>query len=197
MASPWGTTVSEHPSHTAAQPISTPPPEVAHFLALPRAAAVDRYAIGVENLDRRLFELNDAELDTAFFPEAGVGRWPARVLLGHLADAELAQVHRMRRTVAEEHPLLAVWDEQAFIDAGLYNGPAYPVGAFVAAVHTLRKWTAQWMATLADAQWERKALHPERGEQTVWTMAAYLSWHLEHHAWFLNRKVDLLLRKRG
>ena len=30
-----------------------------------------------------------------------VGRWPIRVLLGHLADAELVFVHRMRRAVGE------------------------------------------------------------------------------------------------
>lgn len=162
---------------------------------------VDRYAVGVENFDRRVFELNDGELDTAFLPDAGVGRWPARVLLGHLADAELAQVHRIRRTVAEEHPVLATWDENAFIDAGLYGRPGsgadYPAGAFVAVIHTLRKWAAQWLRTLPEEAWERKALHPERGELTVRLMTAHITWHLEHHAWYLNRKVDLLLRRRG
>lgn len=177
------------------------PPDLAAFLANPTPAAVDRYAIGVENFDRRLFELNDAELDTAFFPDAGVGRWPARVLLGHLADAELAQVHRMRRTVAEDHPVLAVWDENAFIDSGLYgstgSGAHHPAGAFVAVLHTLRKWNSNWLRTLAAEQWERVALHPERGEQNVRFMLAYLSWHLEHHAWFLNRKIELLLSRRS
>jgi hypothetical protein len=128
------------------------PHDVATYLALPRESALDRYALGVENFDRRLFELNDAELDTAFFAEAGVGRWPARVLLGHLADAELAQVHRIRRTVAEDHPVLAPWDEQAFIESGLYGDPAkgaaYPIGGYVAVLHTLRKWNVEWMRTL-------------------------------------------------
>jgi hypothetical protein len=177
------------------------PPVLAEFQAISGAPGVDRYAIGVENFDRRLFELNDAELDTAFFPEAGVGRWPARVLLGHLADAELAQVHRMRRTVAEDHPVLAVWDENAFIDSGLYgsagSGALHPAGAFVAVLHTLRKWNANWLRTLADEQLDRTALHPERGEQSVRHMLAYLSWHLEHHAWYLNRKVELLLSRRA
>ena len=177
------------------------PPDVATFLALAPAAALERYALGVENFDRRLFELKDAELDTAFFPEAGVGRWPARVLLGHLADAELAQVHRIRRTVAEDHPVLAPWDENAFIESGLYgdpsNGPAHPVGGYVAVVHTLRKWNTEWMKTLPAEKWERKALHSERGEQTIRYMVAYLTWHLEHHAWFLNRKIELLMNRRA
>jgi hypothetical protein len=177
------------------------PHDVTTFLALSASEALDRYALGVENFDRRLFELNDSELDSAFFPEAGVGRWPVRVLLGHLADAELAQVHRIRRTVAEEHPLLAPWDEHAFIESGLYGTPstgaAYPAGGYVAVLHTLRKWNVEWMRTLTAEQWARKALHSERGEQTVGYMVAYLSWHLEHHAWFLNRKIELLLSRRG
>jgi hypothetical protein len=181
--------------------MTTQTPDIASFLALSTPAAIDRYAVGVENFDRRLFELTEEELDTAFFPEAGVGRWPARVLLGHLADAELAQVHRFRRTIAEEHPVLSTWDENAFIDAGLYGaagtGPDYPAGAFVAVIHTLRKWTAPWLRKLTDAQWDRKALHPERGELTVHVMMRHITWHLEHHAWFLNRKVELLLSKRG
>jgi hypothetical protein len=122
------------------------------------------------------------------------------VLLGHLADAELAQVHRVRRTIAEDHPVLSTWDENAFIDSGLYGsastGPEHPAGAFVAVLHTLRKWNSQWLRTLSEEHWERKALHPERGELSVRTMMSYLSWHLEHHAWFLNSKIELLLSRR-
>lgn len=193
--------IPQTPPQSAATASS--PPDLASFLSLPVAAAIDRYAIGVENFDRRLLELKDAELDTAFFPEAGVGRWPSRVLVGHLADAELAQVHRMRRTIAEDQPVLSTWDEHAFIDAGLYgsgsagSGTEHPVAAYVAVLHTLRKWNAPWMRTLTAAQWDRKALHPERGEQTVRFMLGYISWHLEHHAWYLNRKIELLIVQRS
>lgn len=184
----------EHPSYPAFAPNA---PLLAEVQGLSTPDLARRYAIGVENLDRRLFELEESELDTAFFPEAGVGRWPARVLLGHLADAELAQVHRMRRTVAEDHPMLSTWDEHAFIEAGVYEkGEGATLGAFIAAVHTLRKWTAPWLGSLKDAQWARTALHPERGELSVRVMCDYITWHLEHHAWYLNRKVDLLLSKR-
>jgi hypothetical protein len=187
--------MAEHPSYPAFAPHA---PQLAEVQALPDSELVRRYSFGVENLDRRVFELEPGEIDTAFFPEAGVGRWPARVLLGHLADAELAQVHRMRRTTAESHPVLSTWDEQAFIEGGLYaRGEASSPGAFVAVVHTLRKWTTPWLASLTPAQWGRTALHPERGELSVRVMCHYITWHLEHHAWYLNRKVALLLSKRG
>jgi len=153
--------------------------------------------MGVENFDNRITKLNDAHLDTAFRPEANVGRWPCRVLLGHMADAEMVWNHRMRRAVGELNPVFALWDENAFIDAGIYGtpetGPKYPIGAFVASIHTGRKWTAGWLETLTDDQWRRAGMHPDRGAITVRTMLELTTWHLEHHAWYFNLKVARLL----
>ena len=184
-------------------------PPLAELAGLSLAALVERFAAGVEHLDRRVLELPDDLLDTALLPAVaaaeGVGTWPARVLVGHLADAELLFVFRMRRTVAEEAPVLSVMDEQAFIDAGLYGAPGAageggaeggappPVAGFIAVIHTLRKWAARWLGTLSDEQWRRRALHPERGELTVRRIVEYDTWHLEHHAAILRRKIDWLL----
>lgn len=174
-----------------------PPPTRELFSGLDHAALVARYGIGVERFDRRVFELDNSQLDSAFRPESGVGRWPVRVLLGHLADAEVAFVHRLRRVVAEDGPVFALWDENAFIDRGLYGregrGEAHPVGASVAVVHTLRRWTTPWLETLEPADWARKAMHPERGEQSTRLILEYATWHVEHHAWFLNAKIQRFL----
>ncbi len=161
--------------------------------ALNDADLIARYRKGVENFDRRIFELSDDQLDLAFLPEAEVGRWPVRVLLGHLADAELVLVHRMRRTVGEDHPVLSPWDEDAAIDAGLYHGGRHHVGAFVAVVHTLRRWTSEWLTTLTPEQFAREAMHPERGPMTVRKILQDNTWHLEHHSAYLSAKVCRLL----
>jgi hypothetical protein len=178
--------------------------------ALPTHELLARYRKGIENYDKRIFWMTPDHLDHAFLPEAGVGTWPVRVLLGHLADAEMVLSHRMRRAVAEDHPVLAVWDENAFIDANIY-GTADPaaaptldekgepasnhmsaVGGFLAVVHTLRMWTADWLASLTPDQWERRALHPQAGPQSVRDIAGYSTWHLEHHSRFLKAKLDRL-----
>lgn len=156
-----------------------------------KAELVARYRLGVENFDRRVFDLSEAQLDTAFLPDAGVGRWPVRVLLGHLADAEIVFAHRMRRAVGEESPIVALWDEDAFVDSGIYS--AQPIAGFIATVHTLRRWMAEWLAGLDEAQMGRKLLHPENGEMTVMQVLVYATWHLEHHAEFLRRKVEKML----
>lgn len=180
-----------------------PKPEVTSVAKLSIPELLARYNRGVENFDRRVFELNDAQLDTAFRPEAGVGNWPIRVLLGHIADVELLYSSRMRRLVGEDHPVLSLWDEQAFIDAGMYRGPIAdvpgvlrsppPIGGFVAVTHTVRRWTAEWLAALEEQAWERTGLHPVNGEQSVRDIAVQATWHLEHHAWYLNRKVERFL----
>lgn len=160
-------------------------------------ALIVRYLRGVGNFDERVYDLTDEQTDTAFLPDAGVGRWPVRVLMGHLADAEMVYTHRIRRTIAEEAPVLSLWDENEFVDGGIY-GPEFkpPVAGFVAVIHTMRRWTAELLMSLTEEQWERRAMHPERGEMTVRQMVELVTNHLEHHNRFLQKKVDLLLGER-
>lgn len=179
---------------------------VTEIATLPPAQLVARYRRGVENFDGRLFKLTETQLDHAFLPDADAGTWPVRILLGHLADAELVLTHRMRRAVGEDNPVLALWDENAFIDHDVYGlrhhdrDPAgadarvrHAVGGNVALIHTVRQWTGQWLATLSDAQWARAAMHPEKGPLTVRTLVAMCARHLEHHARYLSCKLDRLV----
>lgn len=179
---------------------------------LPTFALIARYRRGIEAFDRRVFELSERELDTAFLPDAGVGLWPVRVLVGHVADADLAAVHRMRRAVAEENPLLADWDENAFIDANLYGNVhegyadnaegdrarvMQSLGGHMAVIHTLRQWVGQWLLTLTEEQLDRQAMHPVKGPVSVRRILAAYTHHLEHHATFLTRKLDKLVGPQG
>lgn len=180
--------------------LTLPRPTLAELASHSGEDLVRRAAIGIEHLDARLFQLSDEQLDQAFLPDVGVGTWPVRVLLGHLADAEMVFVHRMRRVVAEDRPVLAVWDEQAFIDGGAYSAavlrPGMPmpnVGGFIATIYTLRAWMSEWLSCLDPGCWARQAMHPQRGPQTLRTICEYNTWHLEHHAWYLNAKVERFL----
>ncbi len=171
--------------------------KVAVLESLPDMDLVHRFRRGLERLDPRVFELSDLQLDAAFLPDAGVGRWPVRVLLGHLADADISFVHRMRKIVAEDRPMLEPWDEDAFIDAGLYGGTdgggEHPIGGYLAVIHTLRKWAGGWLLTLMPDQFLRVGMHPLNGEMSLKRVLAYATWHLEHHADFCNRKVEKML----
>lgn len=186
-----------------AQPSTSAPPCLELFESLPLLHLLERYRTASHVLDARVMHLEDAELDREFEPAEEVGQWSCRTLLGHLTDADLVFSTRMRRTIAEDRPMLALFDEQAFLASGIYEptaqqipgslaGPAVPPGGYVAMLHTLRRWSGQWLATLPEPAFDRIALHPEQGEITLRRQVEYATCHVEHHAWFLRRKLDLM-----
>lgn len=181
--------------HPAAHPTL---PDRDEIRALDTHSLLARMRAGVEHFDPRVFDLTDEQLDQAWLPEAGVGRWPIRVLLGHLADAEIVLAHRIRRTFAEDRPTLAYWDENAFIDSGLYGcteatGFRPPIGGDVAVIHTTRSWVVAMAFQFEDEHWTRQAMHVQNGPMTLREFADYACWHLEHHAAYLNAKVARIL----
>ncbi len=173
-------------------------PSKDEFQAMSLPELVRRFRRGVENFDRRVFDLEEEQLDQAFLPDARVGNWPIRVVLGHITDADLVAVHRMRRIVAEDNPVLAEWDENAFVDKNLYGvgqgmAGGGVVGALVAAIHVMRQWGGMWVAGLSDQQLARQGMHPTLGALSVRDILVYYTWHLEHHAAFINAKVERFL----
>lgn len=155
---------------------------------------VGRFRGGVERFDPRVFQLDAERADMSFLPEAGVGRLSCRALLAHLMDAELVYAFRIRRALAEESPLLELWDEQAFMDSPLYGGEGEatirtPLGGMAATVHAIRMTMGATLYQLDNAQWQRRAMHPERGPMTVRDLVEVATWHIEHHAVYLNAKV--------
>jgi hypothetical protein len=196
---------ANHPAdHPAGHPANPPAatgvraPDLAEIQALDHQALLARTRYGVEHFDPRVFELTDEQLDTAWMPDAAVGRWPIRVLLGHLADAEIVNAHRIRRAFGEDRPTLAVWDEDAFIDSGLYgctDATAFrpPIGGDIAAIHTTRSWMVAMLFQFEDQHWTRQAMHPELGPISIRHIADYNCWHLENHAAYLNAKVAKFL----
>ncbi|QYK48466.1 MAG: DinB family protein [Phycisphaeraceae bacterium] len=187
------TTLSSEPK------VYTQCPGMSQINALSVPELISRYRMGSETIDKRVFQLAPEQVDQAFLPEAGVGRWPIRVLLGHVADAELVYIHRARRVVGEDNPVFSVWDENSFIDNGLYRHqrlPGHPspmCGGHVAMLHTIRLWGAEWLDTLADGHWMRQGMHPEYGALRVRDIVSMAVWHLEHHARFLNMKIEKFL----
>ncbi|MEM9081955.1 MAG: DinB family protein [Planctomycetota bacterium] len=168
----------------------TPPPSRSAFEGLEEPTLVARYRHGPNHFSNTLLNIPDDLLDTYWRPEAEVGRWSIRALLGHLADCEIVFAHRLRRIVAEDNPTVGAFDENAFIDSGLYNGAAHPIAGFLAAIVTTRNWCGQWLSTLEEDAFSRTALHTETGPITFKGTLSYTTWHLEHHAYYLRLKLE-------
>lgn len=192
-------TDEQHPATATTLP-ETP---LAEDLAkLDTQALIARYRLGIEHFDRRVFELSNTQLDRPFQAEDGAGLWSCRALIGHIFDTELLYNMRLRRTLAEDAPVLENFDEHAFIDSPLSGmhgrtpgepGIKQPIGAMAASVHTLRQTMAAALYQLAPAEWDRRAMHPQRGPVTFRDLLAIATAHLEHHARFLNAKVERFL----
>ena len=63
----------------------------------------------------------------------------------------------------------------------------------MAVIHTMRQWAGAWLLSLSEEQLDRTGMHPTRGEVSVRDMVAMATWHLEHHAHFLEKKLDLMV----
>lgn len=162
------------------------------FAELPYEQLVARYRHGPNHFHASILQVPDEALDTFFRPEAGVGRWSVRAVIGHLADVELLMTLRLRRMIAEPQPVLGGFDEHAYLDADMYRGPNKPIAGFLATIVALRSWCGEWLATLDAPERDRRAMHPEAGEIRFLDHLAYHTWHLEHHARFVHLKLRRL-----
>ncbi len=165
-------------------------PELSFFQSMSHRELVRRYEHGVGMLPASASRLDHALLDRKFPPGSEAGEWSVRMVIGHIADAEIAFTHRMRRIAAEERPQFAVWDENQFIAREMYHGDL--IIEVLEAIKGVRIWTASWLSTLLEKDFGRIGIHPERGEQTLQDVLVYNVWHLEHHAWYLHRKLEAL-----
>lgn len=173
-------------------------PDQAEFQNLEPAVLTARMRVGIEHLDPRVFELDLESLNQAWLPESGVGRWPIRVVLGHLADTEMVFARRIRHILAVDSPTLSLFDEMAYVDSGIYgctegSNLQPPIGGDVAMTHTTRSWLVALLMQLDEQQWSRVGMHPDRGPITLRSIADYACWHLEHHASYVNAKVFKIL----
>ena len=178
-------------------------PDLDEIRTLDTMMLVARLRLGLERVDPRAFEMEPESADRPWDPADGVGTWSCRALLAHLLDAELVYNYRIRRTLAEDGPVLENFDEHAFLASPLYGGAREngssvrtPMGAMAASIHALRQTLGATLYQLDDADWDRRAMHPDRGPVTVLDLVRLHTWHVEHHAAFLNAKVAKLLGPR-
>src|SRR5438874_6165832 len=70
---------------------------------------LERFRRGAELLAMSTTGAAGTELD--FKPD---GKWSVRQIVCHLADAEAVGVMRFRQLVAEDHPTMPGWDQEAW-----------------------------------------------------------------------------------
>jgi len=105
------------------------------------------------------------------------GKWSVREIVAHLADCEIAWGWRLRQALAEEHPAIQPFDQEAW--SRVYA--AYSLAQARACFEALRAWNVAFVGALSEADKQRPVTHPERGEETLWNILQIMAGHDLHH----------------
>jgi uncharacterized damage-inducible protein DinB len=131
----------------------------------------------ITDTPRRLAQLLETigpdRVETAPAP----GKWSARDILSHLADAEVAFAFRLRQTLAEDHHMIQPFDQ----DLWAKSYPASDARLALAALSALRAWNVALIQSVEPAQMSKPVTHPERGTMTFQTIVETMAGHDRNH----------------
>jgi hypothetical protein len=140
------------------------------------AALLERYRRGPELLAAVLTGVYGEEEDFVIAP----GKWSIRQIVAHVADAELVGAHRMRQVIAEEHPTLIAFDQDAWTRNLDYarRKPKQSLETF----RRLRAENYELLKELPAEAFERAGNHTENGPMTLGRLVEGYASHAESHA---------------
>ena len=103
------------------------------------------------------------------------GEWSIHEIVIHLGDSETFGYERLRKTLAEDKPALQVYNEDAWARNLSYHQQERHLA--LALFFAQRRSTAALLRLLPSEAWERTAMHPERGEISLYDIFTI---YLEH-----------------
>lgn len=168
----------------------TQSPDIKDFQSLSPADLIKQYQKSLFSIHTEVTHLTDNQANQTFNSKEA-GTWSCQILVGHLVDAEMAFIHKMRCAAVEDRPQFTSYDEDKFAKGGLYN--TTKIGDSLELLTRMRQWAAGWLLTLKPEDFKRVGLHPSGKEQTIQDLLTIDVWHLEHHNWYLNHKMKILL----
>lgn len=143
-----------------------------------RADLLRTYATAADEIRRLVEPLTDDELDRR--PADDPEGWTPRQVVHHLADSEMTSAIRLRRLLAEDAPVIAAYDENAFARHLHYD--TRPIGPSLDALDAARSTSLQLLERLTDDDWERAGTHSDSGRYGVEDWLAIYAAHGRDHA---------------
>jgi hypothetical protein len=141
-----------------------------------RDALIARYAAGYDEVARAL----------AGFPAGGLtahpipGKWSAAEIVHHLADSETTSALRIRKLLAEDHPIIHGYDQERFAARLHYN--ERDIAPSLEAFRLARATTMQLLTIMSDADWAREGWHSESGRYSAERWLEIYAAHAAGHA---------------
>lgn len=150
---------------------------------------IDRYERGADLAHRIIDGLSSVELH-APPPQGAPGAWTLQQIVIHLWDSDLIGVHRMRRVIAEDLPLLIGYDENRFVARLDYEHADARLAAD--AYRLNRMMLVPRLRSLRSEDFDRAGIHNEHGRVTLAEFVRSYADHSEHHARFAAEKRRLM-----
>jgi len=131
----------------------------------------------LEETPRRLADLRKRIGRTGLEQPWSPGKWSARTIFSHLADAEIAIGFRVRQALAEDDHRIQPFDQDLW--ARRYGTADADLA--LASQAALRAWNLNLFRSLAANELTRVTHHPERGDESVDRMIRMLAGHDLNH----------------
>jgi len=117
-----------------------------------------------------------SELD--FIPAPG--KWSIRQIVAHLADSEMVAGMRLRRIIAEDHPKLEAYDQDAW--AANLDYARRKTSQALETFRRIRGENYELLKDLPPSAFDREGIHSERGPMSLKSLLQLIAEHAEGHA---------------
>jgi hypothetical protein len=137
---------------------------------------LERFRRGAELVAVSITGAAGSELDFAPAP----GKWTIRQIVAHLADSEMVAGMRLRRIIAEDHPRLEAYDQNAW--AGNLDYARRKTSQALETFRRIRGENYELLKDLPAEAFAREGLHTERGAMSLKQLLQLMAEHAENHA---------------
>ena len=151
-----------------------------------REQRIAQYAAGYDQVAQALQGFPAGGLTAHPIP----GKWSAAEIVHHLADSEGTSALRLRKLLAEAHPVIQGYDQELYAVKLRYN--EREIAPALEAFRAARDTTAQLLPAMSDADWAREGWHSESGRYSAETWLRIYAVHAHDHAAQIRRLKDAL-----
>ena len=141
-----------------------------------RENLIARYADGYDEVASSLAGFPAEALTARPLP----GKWSAAEIVHHLADSESISAQRLRTLLAQEHPLIHAYDQEAYARRLRYA--ERPIEPALLAFRAARANTVGLLRGMSEADWTRPGWHTESGPYSPETWLTIYAAHAHGHA---------------
>ena len=141
-----------------------------------RKELIARYRAGFEQVTKALEGFPPGKLSA----HPITGKWSAAEIVHHLADSEMNSAIRLRKLLAEAHPVIQGYDQEVW--AALLHYQARPIEPSLQAFRYARESTAQLFEHMSEADWRKLGWHSDAGSYHTERWLEIYAGHAHGHA---------------